>query len=93
MRLRFAICLVLACFVAGLHARQAAQPGEPLTIALTGDSIIMQRVSVYKEPESTRLFDLIRGADAAFTNLETLFHDYERTITVYVLDTADLRFL
>jgi len=77
MRLRFAICLVLACFVAGLHARQAAQPGEPLTIALTGDSIIMQRVSVYKEPESTRLFDLIRGADAAFTNLETLLHDYE----------------
>jgi poly-gamma-glutamate capsule biosynthesis protein CapA/YwtB (metallophosphatase superfamily) len=77
MRLRFAICLVLACFVAGLHARQAAQPGEPLTIALTGDSIIMQRVSVYKEPESTRVFDLIRGADAAFTNLETLLHDYE----------------
>ena len=77
MRLRFAICLVLACFVAGLHARQAVQPGEPLTIALTGDSIIMQRVSVYKEPESTRLFDLIRGADAAFTNLETLLHDYE----------------
>ena len=77
MRLRFIICLVLACFVAGLHARQASQPGEPLTIALTGDSIIMQRVSVYKEPESTRLFDLIRGADAAFTNLETLLHDYE----------------
>jgi poly-gamma-glutamate synthesis protein (capsule biosynthesis protein) len=48
-----------------------------MTVALTGDSIIMQRLSVYKEPEFTRLFDLIRGADAAFTNLETLFHDYE----------------
>src|SRR4051812_2016371 len=77
MRVRFAICLLFAFFVVGLHARQAVQPSEPLTLALTGDSIIMQRVSVYKEPESTRLFDLIRGADAAFTNLETLLHDYE----------------
>ena len=77
MRLRFAICLVLACLAVSVHARQAAQSKEPLTLALAGDSIIMQRISVYKEPESTRLFDLIRGADAAFTNLETLFHDYE----------------
>ena len=37
----------------------------------------MQRLQVFKEPEFTKLFDLIRGADAAFTNLETLFHDYE----------------
>jgi poly-gamma-glutamate capsule biosynthesis protein CapA/YwtB (metallophosphatase superfamily) len=55
----------------------AAKVAEPFTLALTGDSIIMQRLSVFKEPEFTRLFDLIRGADAAFTNLETLFHDYE----------------
>ncbi len=55
----------------------AARVDEPFTLALTGDSIIMQRLSVFKEPEFTRLFDLIRGADAAFTNLETLFHDYE----------------
>ena len=55
----------------------AARVTEPLTLALTGDSIIMQRLSVFKEPEFTGLFDLIRGADAAFTNLETLFHDYE----------------
>ena len=54
-----------------------AQPREPFTLALTGDSIIMQRLQVFKEPEFTKLFDLIRGADAAFTNLETLFHDYE----------------
>ena len=55
----------------------AAKVEEPFTLALTGDSIIMQRLSVFKEPEFTRLFDLIRGADAAFTNLETLLHDYE----------------
>ena len=55
----------------------AAEVDAPFTLALTGDSIIMQRLQVFKEPEFTRLFDLIRGADAAFTNLETLFHDYE----------------
>src|SRR4030095_1654375 len=55
----------------------AAKADTPFTLALTGDSIIMQRLQVFKEPEFTKLFDLIRGADAAFTNLETLFHDYE----------------
>jgi len=53
------------------------QSRAPVTLALTGDSIIMQRLSPYGEPEFTGLMNLIRGADAAFTNLETLFHDYE----------------
>ena len=48
-----------------------------LTLALTGDSILTRRVSVFKEPEFVSLMAMIRGADAAFTNLETLFHDYE----------------
>jgi poly-gamma-glutamate synthesis protein (capsule biosynthesis protein) len=56
---------------------QTAQSREPFTLALTGDSIINQRLSVFTEHQFTRLFDMIRGADAAFTNLETLFHDYE----------------
>ena len=73
-RIAFAFFLALALM---LPSGVAAQVGEPFTLALTGDSIIMQRLSVFKEPEFTRLFDLIRGADAAFTNLETLFHDYE----------------
>src|SRR5687768_1540207 len=58
-------------------AGQPVQKREAFTLALTGDSIINQRLSVFKEPVFTRLFDIIRGADAAFTNLETLFHDYE----------------
>jgi poly-gamma-glutamate capsule biosynthesis protein CapA/YwtB (metallophosphatase superfamily) len=58
-------------------ASQTVQPREIFTLALTGDSIINQRLSVFREPEFTRLFEMIRGADAAFTNLETLFHDYE----------------
>ena len=45
-------------------ASQGAQPREPFTLALTGDSIINQRLAVFKEPEFTRLFDIIRGADA-----------------------------
>ena len=53
------------------------QSRGPVTLALTGDSIITQRLSPFKEPEFTGLMDMIRGADAAFTNLETLFHDYE----------------
>lgn len=47
------------------------------TMALTGDSIITRRLSVYAEPEYLKMLGLIRGADAAFTNLEMLFHDYE----------------
>lgn len=75
MMFRTAVAVLLAGSL--LSAGQSVQPRAPLTLALTGDSIIMQRLQVFKEPEFTRLFDLIRGADAAFTNLETLFHDYE----------------
>ena len=77
MTFRVALIVVLAGTLAGAQSPGPAQSREPLTLALTGDSIIMRRIAVYKEPEFTKLFDLIRGADAAFTNLETLFHDYE----------------
>src|SRR6188508_1837917 len=73
----FRIVIVIVLTGTLLHAGQSAQSRAPLTLALTGDSIIMQRLQVFKEPEFSKLFDLIRGADAAFTNLETLFHDYE----------------
>src|SRR5687768_15512453 len=74
MSIRLASAVVLW---GALAATLAGQPREPFILALTGDSIIMQRLAVFKEPQFTGLFDLIRGADAAFTNLETLFHDYE----------------
>jgi poly-gamma-glutamate capsule biosynthesis protein CapA/YwtB (metallophosphatase superfamily) len=75
MKRRIAFALLLA--IALVHSGVSAKVDAPFTLALTGDSIIMQRLQVFKEPEFTKLFDLIRGADAAFTNLETLFHDYE----------------
>ena len=50
---------------------------QEMTLALTGDAIITRRLSVYDEPDFLEMIELIRGADAAFTNLEILFHDYE----------------
>jgi hypothetical protein len=47
------------------------------TMALAGDAIITRRLSVYEEPEFLAMIELLRSADAAFTNLEMLFHDYE----------------
>lgn len=67
---------VIVILLSGLAIATPAQ--EPtFSMALTGDSIITRRLSVYQEPEFLRMIELIRGADAAFTNLEMLFHDYE----------------
>ena len=82
MRARVVMAAVwLAAFGMWVHdarARLLAQPAPAgITLALTGDSIITRRLSVYTEPAFTRLVALVRGADAAFTNIEMLFHDYE----------------
>ena len=50
---------------------------EEFTMALTGDSIINRSLSVYDEPEFLSMIELLRNADVAFTNLETVLHDYE----------------
>jgi len=50
---------------------------EEFTMALTGDSIITRKLSVYDEPEFLEMIELLRSADVAFTNLEMLFQDYE----------------
>jgi len=46
-------------------------------MALVGDAIITRPFSQYKEPEFTRMIELLRDADVSFANLEMLFHDYE----------------
>jgi poly-gamma-glutamate synthesis protein (capsule biosynthesis protein) len=66
-----ASALLLAGSLAG------AQTADRYTIALTGDSIITRKLSVYDEPEFLSMIERIRSADAAFTNIEMLFHDYE----------------
>ena len=72
---RFLPVVVAGALTAGLAAETVAQ--DRFTLALTGDSIITRKLSVYEEPEFLRMIDLLRGADLAFTNLEILFHDWE----------------
>ena len=64
-------------------AAQVAPPAAPhsaapvMTMVLTGDSVITQRLSPFREPEFLQLIEIVRGADVAFTNVEMLFHNYE----------------
>lgn len=48
-----------------------------MAIALTGDTVVTRPLSGHSEPEYLALLSVLRKADAAFTNLETLFHDFE----------------
>lgn len=68
--------LLLLTVISGFVASARGQD-EPFQMALTGDSIITRKLSIHKEPEFLKMIDLIRNADAAFTNIEMLFHDYE----------------
>ena len=48
-----------------------------MALALTGDTIVTRPLTGHDEPEYRALLELLRRADAAATNLETLFHDFE----------------
>jgi poly-gamma-glutamate synthesis protein (capsule biosynthesis protein) len=63
----------IASFV--ISVAQAQSPG--LRIVLTGDSILNRRLSVFQDSAYNEMFARIRRADARFTNLETLIHNYE----------------
>ena len=47
-----------------------------LSLLLTGDSILQRRLNSRDDPELKPLFDRVRAADVAFTNLEGLANDY-----------------
>ncbi|MFD1929179.1 CapA family protein [Sporosarcina siberiensis] len=49
---------------------------EKLSIALTGDSIISRPISVHKDEKTIALYNKIKEADVAFTNLEVLPNDF-----------------
>jgi poly-gamma-glutamate synthesis protein (capsule biosynthesis protein) len=76
-------CAIAVSFAAGAAggdgaaAQTESAKDRTMTMALTGDSIITTKLSVHTDPQFTKMIDLIRGADVAFTNLEMLFHDYE----------------
>ena len=52
---------------------------DDFTFVATGDSILTRRILTYEDanPSFRRMVDLIRSADASFTNLEVLVHDFE----------------
>jgi len=76
-----AVCvgIVAGIFVAVPVAEQESglSADSSFTMALTGDSIITRKLSVYAEPNFIKMIELLRSADVAFTNIEMLFHDYE----------------
>jgi len=69
--------LLIAAGLPLVRAQSAGAASADFTLALAGDSIITRKLAGYEEPSFLKLIELIRGADAAFTNLEMLFHDYE----------------
>ena len=71
------------------QAADAASPARPAkgwesaagqetktVFALTGDAIINRRLSTFRAPGVDDMFGVIRQADVAFTNFETLIHDF-----------------
>jgi len=47
------------------------------TVALTGDCMLTRRLSVFKEERFLALAEILRRADAAFTNLEGTVHTWD----------------
>src|SRR5215813_6472767 len=47
-----------------------------MKLLLTGDSILQRRLQSRDDPVLRPLFDQVRSADVAFTNLEVLANDY-----------------
>ena len=50
-------------------------PSRSMTLVATGDSIAARRLVIPADPAARALFDLVRGADVAFTNLEIVLSD------------------
>ncbi len=47
-----------------------------MKLAIVGDAIITRPVSQITDSRATAIFDLLRGADLAFLNCETVLDDY-----------------
>ena len=47
------------------------------SVAVTGDSIVNRRLSVYSDERFLSMIKVLRDADVAYTHLETLIHDYD----------------
>lgn len=72
-----------------------AERGD-FTIALTGDCMLTRRLSVFTEEQFLALAQILRGADAAFANLEGTVHTWDEGtpgITQGTFMTTDPRLL
>ena len=47
------------------------------SVAVTGDSIVNRRLSVYSDERFLSMIKILRDADVSYTHLETLIHDYD----------------
>lgn len=56
--------------------RYQSETGD-FTLALGGDFMLTQRISVYEEPGYLAIVEALRGADAAFVNLETTVRHWD----------------
>jgi len=61
----------------GVWQSAAGSPDETV-FAVTGDSIINRRISTFAAPGVEDMWGIIRKADAAFTNFETVIYDYNK---------------
>jgi poly-gamma-glutamate synthesis protein (capsule biosynthesis protein) len=55
------------------------------TLATTGDSLIFQRISIFKEKEFLKVREILKDADVAFNNFETIIPG-ERGVPRYKTD-------
>jgi poly-gamma-glutamate capsule biosynthesis protein CapA/YwtB (metallophosphatase superfamily) len=78
LAITFGLTLVPAAHAAGPARGWESSAGskDETVFALTGDSIINRRLSTSPLPGVDRMVGLIRKADVAFTNFETLIHDF-----------------
>jgi poly-gamma-glutamate synthesis protein (capsule biosynthesis protein) len=90
MTKKISLCLLLTLLVSTAYvsgqtsaptatssAPAAASKGDGIRFALTGDSIINRKISVFQAPGFDQLVARLRNADAAFTNFETVMHNFE----------------
>lgn len=75
--LRLTVVLLAAALLQAPAGAQSGKGDDGIRVVLTGDSIVNRRLSVYTDPASVGLFKTIQHADAAFTNFETLVHNYQ----------------
>lgn len=48
-----------------------------IEIAITGETLLCRKVSVFREPQYLKLVELLRQADVTFTNLECIIQDWQ----------------